>query len=101
MEFNLYKNIQTLCEDRKITIAEVERKANISNGSVRRWADSYPSIDKVARVAEVLNTTLEFIYYGKNKNVPLSITRKLELLDEIELKCITDMVEFYLFKKNS
>ena len=65
MEFNLYKNIQTLCEDRKITIAEVERKANISNGSVRRWADSYPSIDKVARVAEVLNTTLEFIYYGK------------------------------------
>lgn len=82
MDTNIYKNIQTLCDEKNLTIAEVERKADISNGSIRRWSDSYPSIDKVARVAEVLNTTLEFIFFGKIKNVPLTITRKLESLDE-------------------
>lgn len=99
MDTNIYKNIQTLCDEKNLTIAEVERKADISNGSIRRWSDSYPSIDKVARVAEVLNTTLEFIFFGKIKNVPLTITRKLESLDESDTKSILNMVDFLLSKK--
>jgi hypothetical protein plarl_12301 len=99
MDTNIYKNIQTLCNEKNLTIAEVERKADISNGSIRRWSDSYPSIDKVARVAEVLNTTLEFIFFGKIKNVPSTITRKLESLDESDTKSILNMVDFLLSKK--
>ena len=99
MDTNIYKNIQTLCNEKNLTIAEVERKADISNGSIRRWSDSYPSIDKVARVAEVLNTTLEFIFFGKIKNVPSTITRKLESLDESDTKSILNMVDFLLLKK--
>ena len=99
MDTNIYKNIQALCNEKNLTIAEVERKADISNGSIRRWSDSYPSIDKVARVAEVLNTTLEFKFFGKIKNVPSTITRKLELLDESDTKSILNMVDFLLSKK--
>ena len=99
MDTNIYKNIQTLCNEKNLTIAEVERKADISNGSIRRWSDSYPNIDKVARVAEVLNTTLEFIFFGKIKNVPSTITRKLESLDESDTKSILNMVDFLLSKK--
>lgn len=99
---NIYQNIQNLCNDKRITIAEIEKKAGLGNGSIKKWGDGVsPSIDKVAKVANILNTTIEFLYYGKIKNKLLDTLRKMESLNAIELKCIDDMIDFYLLKKNS
>ena len=98
---NMSDIIQELCQEKKMSIAELERRANLSNGSIKRWASAYPSIDKVDRVAKLLNTTIEYLYTGKIKNESLTAARKMESLNEIELKCINDMIDFYLFKKNN
>lgn len=90
--------IQELCRQRGITIAELERRANLGNGTIRRWSDTYPSVDKVDRVAKILNTTIEYIYTGKIQNIP-NAARKMGSLDDSEVKAVNDLIDFYLSKK--
>lgn len=33
---NIYQNIQNLCNDKRITIAEIEKKAGLGNGSIKK-----------------------------------------------------------------
>ena len=40
---NTYEIIKTLANDRKMTVAELERKLDLSNGSVSKWAKSTPN----------------------------------------------------------
>lgn len=96
---NMLEIIQKLCQEKGISIAEVERRADLGNGSIRRWGTAYPSIDKVARVAGVLNTTIEYLYTGEIKNVPNVAARKMGALDDSELKAVNDLIDFYLSKK--
>lgn len=55
----LLLNIRKICEEKKLTIAELERRANLSHGTVYNWDKSIPSADKLAAVAKVLETTSE------------------------------------------
>lgn len=96
---NMLEIIQELCREKGISIAEVERRANLANGSIRRWGAAYPSVDKVDRVAKILNTTIEYLYTGEIKNVPNAAARKMEALDDSEVKAVNDLIDFYLSKK--
>lgn len=96
---NMLEIIKDLCFQKGITIAELERRANLGNGTIRRWGDTYPSVDKVDRVAKILNTTIEYLYTGEIKNVPNAAARKMEALDDSEVKAVNDLIDFYLSKK--
>lgn len=96
---NMFERIQDLCLKRGITVAELERKANLGNGSIRRWGTAYPSVDKVDRVAKVLHSSIEFLYTGTEQNAPNAAARKIGQLDEDEVKAVNDMIDFYLSKK--
>lgn len=61
----MYEFIKRLAKEKGIAIAELEKKAEIGSNSIWRWDQNIPSIDKVARVAEVLGVTLDEIYRGK------------------------------------
>ena len=92
--------IQDLCYKRGVTIAELERKANLGNGTIRRWDKSYPSIDKVMRVARVFNVSLEYLYNGTEENVLNAAARKMEELDESEIKSVNELIDLYLMRKS-
>jgi len=55
----LLPNIRKKCEEQKITLFELETKAGLSHGTVYNWDKSMPSVDKVANVAKVLQSTVE------------------------------------------
>ena len=44
--------IRSLANDRKVTLAELERSLDFSNGSLRKWETSTPSGDKIEKVAD-------------------------------------------------
>lgn len=50
-------NIKALCKEKHLSVAELERQANVT--FIRRWDKSEPSVYKVLRVAKVLGTTVE------------------------------------------
>lgn len=55
--------IKELCKANNLTMSELERISNVS--FIRRWDKSEPSVYKVLRVAQALNTTVEDICLGE------------------------------------
>lgn len=55
----LYDRIKARCFEMGLTIAEVERRADLSNGSISKWGKSMPQADRLNAVAKVLKTTVD------------------------------------------
>ena len=55
----MFDKIKALCKERGMTIAELERAADIVPTTMTKWKRISPSVDKVARVAKVLGVTIE------------------------------------------
>lgn len=53
--------IKELCKEKKISLAELERRADLAPKTIFAWGETMPSVDKVYRVAKVLGTTVEEI----------------------------------------
>lgn len=61
------------------SIAELERKINISNGTINKWDKNTPSLPTVEKVAEYFNTTIDYIMGRTEEKVPYwSLTEKDE-----------------------
>jgi len=54
----LYENIVTLCKERNVSIARLERECKFGNATVRGWAVSSPSIANVQKVADFFGVTV-------------------------------------------
>jgi len=63
----LLENIQKLCDERDVTIAQLERDLNFGRGSIYKWNKNSPSIDKVQKVAEYFGVSTDFLLYGFDK----------------------------------
>ena len=61
----LLKNIKTLCKQRNITLAELERFIGFGNGTVGRWDCKRPSIDRVKEVADYFGVTIDELLKGE------------------------------------
>lgn len=55
----IVEQIQTLCEEAKITLAQLEKKLAFGNGTIRRWNENFPSIDKVLKVANYFEVRID------------------------------------------
>lgn len=60
----LYKNIQDACKSAGVTIIKMESDLNFSRGSVCKWDDHTPSIDKVGAVADYLKVSIDDLRKG-------------------------------------
>jgi|GEM_PF-722303 len=55
----IYDTIKELCKEKGVSIASVEKKANLSNGTISKWNKSSPTVDKLQAVAVVLKVKIE------------------------------------------
>lgn len=77
----LFEKINKLCKQRNITITELERILQFGNGTIHRWKQVQPSLEKTKNVADFFGVTIDFLI-SENKEVP-SI-EVLELVKEYE-----------------
>lgn len=54
----IYSNVEELARKKGLSLAEVERKANLSKGSITKWKKASPTIKSLSAVAEVLGVTV-------------------------------------------
>lgn len=59
--------IRSLANDRKVTLAELERNLNFSNGSLRKWETSTPRGDKIEKIADYFNVSTDYLL-GRTDN---------------------------------
>ena len=75
---SIFMRIKALTENKMITIAELERKADLGNGTIRRWDNPLPSADKLFKVAKILDVTLEYLLNGIESKKILDLRESLK-----------------------
>jgi transcriptional regulator with XRE-family HTH domain len=54
-----YEKIKKIAKARNISIYRIERDLRFSNGSLRKWDNSTPSVTSLKKVADYLSIRLE------------------------------------------
>ncbi|AAU85053.1 transcriptional regulator [Bacillus phage BCASJ1c] len=85
---SLVKKIKLMCDEKKITVAELERRVGISNGQIRKWDSSTPGVDKLARVADYFNVSTDYLLGRTDKKRYYELTEKDERDIQKELEAM-------------
>lgn len=57
----LFERIKKLTDQKKMTIAELERKLDFGQGSISKWKNQSPSSERVGTVADFFNVTTDYL----------------------------------------
>lgn len=63
----VYNAIRELASKKKISIAELERTLDLSNGSISKWNVSHPNSDPLKKVADYFNVSTDYLL-GRTDN---------------------------------
>ncbi|WP_438836524.1 helix-turn-helix domain-containing protein [Streptococcus pluranimalium] len=58
---SILDKIKLLANEHALTLAELERRLDFSNGSLRKWDTSTPSGDKIEKVADYFDTSVDYL----------------------------------------
>lgn len=75
---SLVDKIKSLCKEKKITVAELERNTGISNGQIRKWDNSTPGVDKLKLVADYFDVSVDYLLGRTDKKRYYDLTEKDE-----------------------
>lgn len=65
---NIVEQITRECKRKNLTIAELERNAGLSNGTIKKWESSMPKVDSLSKVAEYLHVSLDYLCSGEEQS---------------------------------
>lgn len=57
---SIYKRIQDACKESQISVMALEKKLGFSRGSICKWDENKPSIDRMYAVAKELDKPIEY-----------------------------------------
>ncbi|MEH6974960.1 helix-turn-helix domain-containing protein [Bacillus sp. JJ675] len=90
----IVERVKKLAKEHKISLAELERKTKLSNGTIRRWDEKTPGIDKVQKVADYFNVSVDYLLGRTEKeNFEPELTEKDERDIQKELQKIIEGLE--------
>ena len=56
---SIVSNIQSMCNLKGVSVPKVEKDLGFGKGSIYKWDKNSPSIDKLQKVAEYFNVTVD------------------------------------------
>jgi len=74
---SLVKNIKDLCNGKNTTLAALERELDFGQGTIRKWENSSPSVDKLQKISEYFNVPVDSLLGDGQKEKP-TLTKKGE-----------------------
>ena len=92
----LLDRIKDLAQKNSTNLKGLEVSAGLGNGTIRRWDSSPPSADKLLKVANLLNTTMDYLMNGQNNSntISLPISEDIEWLNLIHRLPEKKQIEF-------
>lgn len=98
---SLVQRIRNLCNSKGLTFAELERILGFSNGQIRRWEKTKPGIDKIQKVADYFDVSVDYLlgrekdeYAGEMKDEDILIMhRATENMTEAQRKKALTILE--------
>lgn len=71
---SIYLRIKELANEHNMSISELERTLNLSNGSISKWSKSAPNSKYIIKIANYFNVSTDYLLGRTNK-------RKLDKTD--------------------
>lgn len=56
---HIYDKIKAICEEKGMSVRQLEMSAGLKNGTIRKWNDSSPTIKSLIAVADVLKVKVD------------------------------------------
>ncbi len=83
---DIKNKVSELASGQGLTIAELERKLGIANGTIGKWVRQKPSIDTLQKIADYFNVSTDYLlgrsqkkrYYDLTEKDEKDITKELE-----------------------
>lgn len=63
--YKIFDNIKKITEEKKLTLDQVSIMANVKKERILTMNESFPSADKLQRIANVLGKSVYFLVYGE------------------------------------
>ncbi len=60
----LVERLRTAITERGLTFNRVEHDCKLGNGTIKRWGDQSPRLDKLVLVAQYLQVSLDYLVFG-------------------------------------
>lgn len=96
---NLRDRIKELANQRKVSVAELERALGFGNGSISKWNKQSPSTEKLKQVADYFQVSLDYLVGRSEDKYDLSPQEKIDIGIEAEkmMKGLNDegSINFY------
>ena len=56
---HIYDKIKEICEEKGVSVRQVEAASGLKNGAISKWNDSSPTIKSLKAVADVLKVKVD------------------------------------------
>lgn len=68
----IYEKVISLCSENKVDKTALEQACGFSQNSLNKWRKSFPSADKVVKVAQFFNVSTDYLLGLTDERRPLS-----------------------------
>ena len=88
---SIVSNIRELCNGKNTNFAALERELDFGQGTIRKWDNSSPSVDKIEKVANYFDVTVDYLIGNEQKEM-LALNKKDERDIEKKLNETLDLL---------
>lgn len=67
---SVYERIESLRKERKLSQGKLEKELGFSNGSVSKWKNSTPTMERLQKIADYFGVTVDYLMTGKESTEP-------------------------------
>lgn len=60
----LIQRLKSTATERGVTFNRIERECGLGNGTIKRWGEQSPRLDKLVMVARFLDVSLDYLVFG-------------------------------------
>ncbi|HGF8083190.1 XRE family transcriptional regulator [Enterococcus faecium] len=72
----LLDRVKLLANEKKMTVAELERKLNFAQGSISKWSKQSPSSERLQKVADFFDVSADYLLGRTDKRHYYDLTEK-------------------------
>ena len=65
---SVYERIESLRKERKLSQGKLEKELGFSNGSVSKWKNSTPTMERLQKIADYFGITVDYLMTGKESD---------------------------------
>lgn len=82
---NLYERVKNLADDKGLAISRLEQELEFGNGTIRKWAKTIPSGDRLEKVADYFHVSVDYLLGREEKQIELNSRDKRDIAKKLEI----------------